>query len=340
MTQITLVLPYALPVPELAPDLIRALKTPALASLLSRARCENLAFDDSLRTLPHETWLARTLGLSDQGYPAFAASAMRGFGLDPGQDSWFIINPAHVEIARSHLSITDMRGLNIDEADSKALFATAKPYFDDIGKTLLYGDASTWFMRADGWESLQTASPDAAVGMNLTDWLPAGPASIDFRKLQNEIQMLWFEHDANVAREVRGLPAINSFWPWGVSSAGAQIAASPVFATAGAPSWLAATATSPAAALPNPFKQGGADSLLVCGDLAESAIAQDWAAWLAHMQRFESALFAPALAALKAGHAGQLQLVVSHRHGHKLFTTSKMAQHAFWRTPSLDRLLP
>ena len=340
MTQITLVLPYALPVPDLAPDLIRALKTPALASLLSRAHCDTLAFDDSLRALPHETWLAQALALSPSAHPAFAVPAMRGFGLDPGKDSWFIINPAHVEIARSHLTITDIRGLRIDEAESKALFATARPYFDELGKTLLYGDASTWFMRANGWETLQTASPDAAVGMNLTDWLPAGPASSDFRKLQNEIQMLWFEHPANVAREARGLPAINSFWPWGLSDATAQIPATPVFATAGAPSWLAAMATSPAAALPNPFKAGSANSLLVCGDLAEAAIAQDWAGWLAHMQRFETALFAPALAALTSGHAGQLKLLLSHRHGHKLFTTTKWAQRAFWRSPSLDRLLP
>ena len=340
MTQITLVLPFALPPPELAPDLIKALKTPALASLLARASCENLAFDDSLRALPHETWLAKALALSANGYPAFATPAMRGFGLDPGQDSWFILNPAHVDIARSHLSITDTRQLRIGEVDSKALFDTAKPYFDEIGKTLLYGDASTWFMRANDWDSLLTASPDAAVGMNLTDWLPAGPASSDFRKLQNEIQMLWFEHDANVAREARGMVAINSFWVWGLAGPAARIPATPVFATAGAPSWLAAMATSPAAALPNPFKPGSADSLLVCGDLAEAAIAQDWAAWLGHMQRFETALFAPALAALKSGHAGQLKLVMSHRHGLKLFTTSKLAQHTFWRSPNLDRLLP
>ena len=32
MPKITLVLPYALPLPEFAPDLVRALDTPALAS--------------------------------------------------------------------------------------------------------------------------------------------------------------------------------------------------------------------------------------------------------------------------------------------------------------------
>ncbi len=75
MTQITLVLPYALPPAELAQDLVRALNTPALAALLSRAASRSLPFDDAQRALPHETWLAQTLGLSDAGAPAFAAAA-------------------------------------------------------------------------------------------------------------------------------------------------------------------------------------------------------------------------------------------------------------------------
>lgn len=340
MTQITIVLPYALPPPELAPDLIRAMQAPALAALISRASCDSVPVNDQLRTLPHEAWMAKTLGLSSDGSPAFAAAAMRGLCLDPGDDNWFIINPAHIEIARSNLSIGDMRQLHLHDNHSRMLYDTARPLFNDIGKTLLYGDARTWFMRADGWETLQTASPDAAVGMNLTDWLPTGPAAADFRKLQNEVQMLWFEHPANVAREEKGLPPINSFWPWGMSSAAAAMPPAPVFATSGVPRWLAAIATSPTSALPNPFTGGSPDSMLVCGDLAGPAIAADWAGWLAHMKRFEKSLFAPALAALKHGHAGGIKLVLGHRNSLKEFTTTKWAQRAFWRTPALNPLLP
>lgn len=340
MTQITLVLPYALPPPELAPDLLRAMKAPALAALISRADCAPGAADDKLRALPHEAWLAKSLKLSSDGAPAFAAAAMRGLCLDPGQDSWFIVNPAHIEIARSTLSITDPRHLHLHDNHSRELYDVARPLFDELGKSLVYGNASTWFMRAGDWESLQTASPDAAVGMNLTDWLPLGPAASDFRKLQNEVQMLWFEHRVNVEREAKGLAAINSFWPWALAPASAAMPSTPIFATSGVPSWLASIATSPASALPNPFNGGSPDSMLVCGDLSADAIASDWASWLAHMERFEKSLFAPALAALKNGHAGQLKLVLSHRHALKEFTTTKWAQHAFWRSPTLNRLLP
>jgi hypothetical protein len=338
MTQITLVLPYALPPAELSQDLVRALNTPALAALLSRGASRTLPYDDAQRALPHETWVAQTLGLSDVGAPAFAAAAMRGFGLDPGKQSWFIINPAHIEITRSHLMMSDLRQLQLDPAHAKALFATAKPVFDEQGKTLLYGDAHTWFMAAGDWATLQTASPDAAVGLNLTDWLPTGAQAVDFRKLQNEVQMLWFEHPANVEREAKGLAAVNSFWPWGQSQRGA--ASTPLMATAGVPSWLSALASCKPAALPDPFSGKEADSILIRGELCHPAIAGDWASWISLMQRYEETLFAPMLAGMLNGRSSQLRLIISNRSAHKEFITSKWAQKAFWRPQNLNQLLP
>ena len=340
MTQITLVLPYALPPAELAQDLVRALNAPALATLLSRATSRTLPFDENQRALPHETWLSQALDLSSVGAPAFAAAAMRGYGLDPGTSSWFIINPAHIEIARSHLMMNDLRQLQLDEVHARALFATAKPVFDELGKTLLYGDAHTWFMAAGDWATLQTGSPDAAVGLNLNDWLPTGPAAADFRKLQNEVQMLWFEHPTNVEREAKGLAAVNSFWPWGLSQNGPARAEMPLMAATGVPSWLAALATCPAPELPDPFSGKHVDSILVRGDLCHAAIAGDWSTWLGLMQRFEETLFAPSLAGLQGGRKAQVRLVLGNRSAHKEFTTTKWAQQAFWRSQNLNPLLP
>jgi hypothetical protein len=340
MTQITLVLPFALPPPELAPDLVRAVQAPALATLLSRASCTDLPVDDGWRVLPHEGWLAQALGLSADGRAAYACAAMRGFGLDPAGDSWFIINPAHIDIARNHLSIADMRRLQLDEGHARALFEVARPLFDELGKTLVYGDAHTWFMRAGDWRTMQTASPDSAVGLNLTDWLPTGPSAVEFRKLQNEVQMLWFEHPANVDREASGLQAINSFWPWALADADAVIARTPAFATVGVPPWMAVMSNCSVPDLPNPFNGKAADSIFLRGDLCEAAIATDWGTWIAHMHRMEEALFAPTLAALMQGSSGSTRLVLSNRHSHKEFITTKWAQRAFWRSPTLNRLLP
>jgi hypothetical protein len=362
MTEITLVLPFALPPPELAPDLVRALQAPSLAALLSRTSSHRAsAVDPGARALPHELWLGCVLGLSDGRRLSVAARAMRGYGQEPRDGTWFIVNPAHIEIARSHLLMADSRRLGLVESHSRALFDSAKPYFDETGNTLLYGDAQTWFMRADGWADLDTASPDAATGMNLTDWMPLGERALDYRKLQNEVQMLWHHHPANVEREARGFGAINGFWPWGAASAAAPVAAAagmpapPQLACSGAPPWLAALAgrhaTSFAELLAATGRadtgradtgraEPGKEMLYYDGSLAEAALATDWAGWLQQMGRIDADLLTPLLGKLAGGGVGKLRLVLSHRSALAELTTTPMAQRKFWRRPTLDRLLP
>jgi hypothetical protein len=237
MSHITLVLPHLLPPPEFAPDLVRALQAPALAALLTRTSAhERKAAAETAHALPHEQWLARTLGLSREGLPAFAAAAMRGFGHEPLDGTWFIVNPAHIQIARSHSMMADLRHLGLSEDDSRSLYEATRPLCEEIGHPLLYGDAQTWFLRADDWTGFEAATPDTVVGMDLSDFVPRGKQALPLRRLQNEVQMLWHTHPVNAAREARRLPSVNSFWLWGASKDGARAAGR--LASIGVPGWI------------------------------------------------------------------------------------------------------
>jgi hypothetical protein len=255
----------------------------------------------------------------------------------------------------------DLRHLALSDADSRALFDAALPYVEESGHLLRYGDAQTWFMRADDWAGMDTASPDTAVGMNLTDFMPTGPHALAFRKLQNEIQMLWYTHPANAAREARRQPPVNAFWLWSGATAmpapdapaahqqnvvpaqagtpfpqpKPQPAAN--IATFDTPSWLTALGH-PLPSLNALTNELDRDTLLVCGNVAAPAIAADWGGWLHEMQRLEAELFAPLLALLKQGRLKQVTLVLSNRGAHAEFTTTALAQRKFWRRPSLERL--
>jgi hypothetical protein len=353
MKQITLVLPFALPAPELAPDLMRALPAPALAALVSRSAAhQRVAFDGGTRHLPHELWLADAMGLAGpapapDAAPAFARAVMRGMGIDEPDGTWFIVNPVHVQIARNHLLMSDQRRVRLSGPDARALFDAARPYFDESGKPLLYGDAENWFVRADDWAGLRTASPDAAAGQNLNAWMPEGGGELACRKLQNEVQMLWFEHPVNLAREARGEPAINAFWLWGGAAATAISSPGPageLIAAIDAPAWMqalagarTATSTSTAASVMTDPRER---ALVLSGSLIEASLASDWAAWLARMQRLEHEWFAPLLAALKSGRIDRVTLVLNHRDAYAQLTATTLSQRKFWRRPTLNRLLP
>ena len=337
MAHITLVLPFALPLPEFAPDLVRALQAPALSALLSRTSTARRAPKaDTAHALPHETWLARELGLGDDGAIPFAVAAMRGFGLDSGAGRWYIVTPAHIQIARSHLMMADTRQVSLDDADGRALFDAAKGLCEEIGHELRYGDAHTWFLRADDWTGFETASPDTVANMDLTDFMPKGAGAQAYRRLQNEVQMAWHAHPVNAAREARRLPVVNAFWVWGAS---AQSQLPPAkMATYAVPGWLAALGQQRLDSLDrldDVLAQGG---LLVAGNLGEAALAADWNGWLQGMQHLEENLFAPLLAAVKDGRVRELRLVLSSREALADYTTTAMAQRKFWRRPTLDSL--
>lgn len=324
MASTTVVLPFALPPADLAPELSRNLQAPSLAALISRNNLlKKHVIDDDSRVLPHEAWLARERG-------GLANAVMHGLGLAPKEGYWFIVHPVHIQLARNHLVLADSRRLRLAEADARVLFDLAKPYFDD----LVWGDAETWFMRADGWHGLDTASPDGAMGSNLADWMPVGPTALAFKKLQNEIQMLWHEHPVNEARQQRGLAPVNSFWMWGGASAGpaAGRPTQDLAVAAAAPSWLAALATPGAKAAPG---QGGT---VVLPQLIPMGAGNDWGAWLGAMQQLEHEWFAPLLAALRDGRTTDLTLILSSREGWTEIRTSKPAQRKFWRAQNLKNL--
>lgn len=347
MTQLHLLLPFGLPPEELARDLLRELKTPALAMLLARARrTAHRGIDGFSRALPHEILLAQVLGLGHhdtESSPALAAAAMRHFGLSGENGTWFIVQPVHLHIARDHLVLTDPRQLALSGTDARALFDTVKPLFDEYGCTLLYGDAQRWFLRADDWSALHTATPDAASGHNIDIWMPKGAHERDWRRLQNEVQMHWHGHAVNDAREMAGGKPVNSLWLWGAASVPFETNASVtsfVAQNSTNPFATAAAKTVPAASVNDILRAAPQNGVLLLDELTGLALANAWAEWLAAFQQYEADWFAPLLDALQSGKLGRLEVTVSHDSAYATYAADISSLRKFWRTPSLAVLAP
>ena len=349
MTQLELLLPFAMPPAEMARDLLRELIMPSLAMLLARSsRSARQTYDGFSRALPHEYWLARqcdtTAKNDSDDSPAMAISAMHNFKLAAETGTWFILQPVHLHISRDHLVLTDTRQLQLAESDARVLFDIVQPLFEEVGKTLLYGDAQTWFMRADEWHALQTSTPDAACGHNIDIWMPKGPHERDWRRLQNEIQMHWHGHAINDQREANGLKPINSVWLSGAAEAkktsntNTKFAEVFTFLNERKPFTALAKKQISINSATDILNQKPQHGLLVLDSLIAPALAGDWSEWLMRFQDMEDLWFEPLLKALQNDRLDKFAITISHNTVYSTFTISKSSLRKFWCKPSLARL--
>lgn len=360
MSHLDILLPFGLPPPELARDLLRELKLPALATLMTRVKSghHRRRFDDFARALPHEAWLASQFKLptfgtgsgSDaehhQNSPALACATMRALGLTVDDGVWFLLHPSHIHIARDHLVLTDIRQINLSEADSRSLFDAAEPLFAEVGKSLRYANANTWFVRADDWQGLLTATPDATCGHNIDIWMPQGDAAAAWRKVQNEVQMIWFAHPLNEQRALQGLQAVNSLWLWGGATALPAPTASDArrdvfnlpdgFAGLGQYAKTAYVNASAADIITTKPEH----ALLTLDQLIEPTLTGEWSAWLQRLQGLEDEFFAPLLQAMQRGRLDSLSLHITDNTHLLEASASRFSIKKFWLKPSLTGLLP
>jgi len=340
MNQLTVLIPFALPPAELARDLLRQTSAPALAMLAARARqpAPTQACDPFSRALPHEHWLAGHFGLarseSDSSPPA-AAALMQRYGHGGRSGHWFVLHPAHIHVARDHLVLTDVDQLQLEPEQSRKLFDAAAPLFVELGHELIYGDARTWFIRADAWAGLRTSTPAAASGRNVDIWMPEGPGELAWRKLQNEVQMQWFTEALNEERQARGQKTVNSIWLWGGSdAAAATTVAAASFAPGG---WRLPLGAGGPAEMAELVATPGA-RLLVLDGLIELALAEEWGLWLQRLGELDRDWLAPLLTALRGGAIDRIELVLTGADRIRRLELGRSALRKFWVKPSLSRL--
>jgi hypothetical protein len=343
MNQLTALIPFALPPAELARDLLRQTSAPALAMLLARARhtAPTRSCDPFSRALPHEHWLAQHFGLTrsepDSSPPA-ASALMQRFGLGEREGFWFVLHPAHIHVARDHLVLTDVDQLQLEQEQSRQLFDAAAPLFVELGYELVYGDARTWFIRADAWAGLRTSTPAAASGRNVDIWMPEGPGELAWRKLQNEVQMQWFTETINEEREARGQKTVNSIWLWGGSNAATAATATSPDTSAFTPGHWRLPLGHGRTVTASELSATPGQHLLVLDDLIELALAEEWGLWLQRMEQLDRDWLAPLLESLRTGAIERIELVLTGADRVSQFGAGRGALRKFWVKPSLSRL--
>lgn len=131
------------------------------------------------------------------------------------------LQPVHLHATRDHLILMAQSQIDLTENESTRLLNVALPFIEeDFGGKILFQGQRDWFIPAGPFASLATHSIDQAHGRNIDWWMPRDTGELGvakvWRKLQNEIQMLWHIDPVNAEREQRGYPSINSLWISGI----------------------------------------------------------------------------------------------------------------------------
>ena len=128
----------------------------------------------------------------------------------------------HIHAARDHLVLTNPSILEITPEESNALYESIKDILAEMSSAIYRPNTlpGKWFIEAHQLRSLSTVHVEQAEGRNIDTWMPADTDTSgiarQWRKWQNDIQMIWFDHPVNQARQEQGQLTINSLWISGI----------------------------------------------------------------------------------------------------------------------------
>ena len=228
MRDLDLLIPSALVDPSLAPDLLRDVAMPHLARVIAHAGPPDVFTWPAHQ--PLASWQAWVFAVRAE-VPAHRVNVAElwamACGLPPAANGGrWLAEPAHFRIAKDHLRLADIAGLGVTIAEARALVAPIEAVLEEAGWTIDPIEPATlthWLLRRRDGAAISAAAVDRAIGDNVAVWQPrlaasgsneAGgdEASLAWRRCVNEIQMVWFAHPVNDAREAAGREAINTLW--------------------------------------------------------------------------------------------------------------------------------
>jgi hypothetical protein len=131
------------------------------------------------------------------------------------------LQPVHLHATRDHLILMGQYQIDLTQTESAELLKAALPFIqEDFQNAILFQGQHYWFVPAGPFANLESYSIDQAHGRNIDWWMPRDTheegIAKRWRKLQNEIQMLWHIGSVNEERAQSGMPSINSLWISGI----------------------------------------------------------------------------------------------------------------------------
>ncbi len=214
-----LLIPGALPPSNVAKDLIPQVEQhcPALVERLKTlvATVQELAPEHTGCT-PFEAIRLQQLGYTppEGANLGTGLAALQAGVKNPSETVW-LAELSAISVGREGATIAHPASFEVTTAEADALFDSVSELWADRAISALPLNNRQWRIWLDPSASTRSLTPAAMAEMRLTDWWPQEDSLREWRRLLNEIQMVWHEHPVNLARAERGEVPINSLWLFG-----------------------------------------------------------------------------------------------------------------------------
>ncbi len=162
----------------------------------------------------HEMAWAQALGWQvADGLVPLAADAALSQGLHcPADHGWAFMDAVNWHISQGQVNLTVPKPISPEESD--ALLLALQTFLAQDGIHLHAWRPGRWLAHSPLFKGLPTVSLDRVNGQRIDTWFEhdkiaeQNPVQRQLRRLQNEIQMLFYTHAVNDRRDI----ALNSIW--------------------------------------------------------------------------------------------------------------------------------
>ena len=194
---------------------------PALGDVLARPGLET----------PKTPALDRLLARADStaGAASYAETLFERFHIPPGARAtapfcWFGLSgerapgwvmhahPVHFHPDRDRLLLFALPEGSVSASETQVFREAFNDHFAGTGIVLYALAGQHWFVTFQDAPAARFTPLEQAVGRALEEAMPEGEEAGRWRRLMNEVQMLFFQLSANQAREGRGEATVNGLW--------------------------------------------------------------------------------------------------------------------------------
>ncbi|WP_038040587.1 MULTISPECIES: hypothetical protein [unclassified Thioalkalivibrio] len=102
----------------------------------------------------------------------------------------------------------------VHQEEREALWEAARPELDAVGATLRLSSGGLWILEMEGEGMGAGIAPSQGLGRSMSPGSMEGDIARRLQILGNALQMAWFQHPVNQAREQYGRDPVHGLWLW------------------------------------------------------------------------------------------------------------------------------